>query len=50
MAAAGGAAADPFRGRVAQVRMNATTVQNVVTYDTIIEFDNHATLGKFVSN
>lgn len=31
---------DTFRGRVAQVRMNATTVQNVVTYDTIIEFDN----------
>jgi len=29
-----------FRGRVRQVRMNATTVQNVVTYDTIIEFDN----------
>jgi HlyD family secretion protein len=29
-----------FRGKVAQVRMNATTVQNVVTYDTIIEFDN----------
>src|SRR6267142_2826568 len=31
---------DTFRGRVAQVRMNATTVQNVVTYDTIIEFAN----------
>jgi HlyD family secretion protein len=31
---------DTFRGRVAQVRMNATTVQNVVTYDTIIEFEN----------
>ncbi len=29
-----------FRGRVTQVRMNATTVQNVVTYDTIIDFDN----------
>jgi len=29
-----------FRGRVQQVRMNATMVQNVVTYDTIIEFDN----------
>src|SRR4030081_188653 len=27
---------DTFRGRVAQVRMNATTVQSVVTYDTII--------------
>ena len=25
---------------VSQVRMNATTVQNVVTYDTIIEFAN----------
>src|SRR6266852_2761008 len=31
---------DTFHGRVTQVRMNATTVQNVVTYDTIIEFDN----------
>ncbi|HEV2987221.1 MAG TPA: efflux RND transporter periplasmic adaptor subunit [Candidatus Angelobacter sp.] len=31
---------DEFRGKVAQIRMNATTVQNVVTYDTIIEFDN----------
>jgi HlyD family secretion protein len=31
---------DEFHGRVAQIRMNATTVQNVVTYDTIIEFDN----------
>jgi HlyD family secretion protein len=29
-----------FRGRVKQVRMNAYTVQNVVTYDTIIEFEN----------
>jgi HlyD family secretion protein len=29
-----------FNGKVAQVRMNATTVQNVVTYDTIVEFDN----------
>src|SRR5262252_2850170 len=29
-----------FHGTVKQVRMNATTVQNVVTYDTIIEFDN----------
>ncbi|HJY87668.1 MAG TPA: efflux RND transporter periplasmic adaptor subunit [Candidatus Acidoferrales bacterium] len=29
-----------FRGVVKQVRMNATTIQNVVTYDTIIEFDN----------
>jgi HlyD family secretion protein len=31
---------DTFHGRVAQVRMNATMVQSVVTYDTIIEFDN----------
>ncbi len=29
-----------FRGRVLEVRMNATVVQNVVTYDTVIEFDN----------
>jgi len=31
---------ETFRGRVTQVRMNAYQVQNVVTYDTIIEFDN----------
>jgi HlyD family secretion protein len=31
---------DQFRGHVSQVRMNATTVQNVVTYDTIVDFDN----------
>src|SRR5215470_2876898 len=31
---------ETFHGVVKQVRMNATTVQNVVTYDTIIEFDN----------
>ncbi|OLC91215.1 MAG: efflux RND transporter periplasmic adaptor subunit [Acidobacteria bacterium] len=31
---------ETFRGVVSQVRMNATTVQNVVTYDTIIEFAN----------
>ena len=31
---------DTFRGVVGQVRMNATTVQSVVTYDTIIEFAN----------
>jgi HlyD family secretion protein len=31
---------ETFNGHVRQVRMNATTVQNVVTYDTIIEFDN----------
>ena len=29
-----------FHGMVDQVRMNATTVQNVVTYDTIVDFDN----------
>jgi len=31
---------DQFRGQVSQIRMNATTVQNVVTYDTIIDFAN----------
>src|SRR3984885_9643722 len=31
---------DTFHGAVSQVRMNATTVQSVVTYDTIIEFNN----------
>jgi HlyD family secretion protein len=31
---------DTFHGTVGQVRMNATTVQSVVTYDTIIEFAN----------
>jgi HlyD family secretion protein len=31
---------ETFHGVVSQVRMNATTVQNVVTYDTIIEFAN----------
>ena len=31
---------ETFRGRVSQIRMNATTVQNVVTYDTIVDFDN----------
>jgi HlyD family secretion protein len=31
---------DAFTGRVSQVRMNATTVQNVVTYNSIIDFDN----------
>jgi len=29
-----------FHGVVSQVRMNPTTVQNVVTYDAVIEFDN----------
>ncbi len=31
---------DTFAGRVSQIRMNATTVQNVVTYNTVIDFDN----------
>jgi HlyD family secretion protein len=31
---------DTFHGVVSQVRMNATMVQSVVTYDTIIEFAN----------
>jgi HlyD family secretion protein len=31
---------DVFHGMVSQVRMNPTTVQSVVTYDTIIEFGN----------
>jgi HlyD family secretion protein len=31
---------DTFTGTVSQVRMNSTIVQNVVTYDTIIDFDN----------
>jgi HlyD family secretion protein len=31
---------DEFRGVVSQMRMNATTVQTVVTYDTIIDFAN----------
>src|SRR4029077_17717306 len=31
---------DTFRGVVNQARMNATMVQSVVTYDTIIEFAN----------
>ena len=29
-----------FTGRVMQIRMNPTTVQNVVTYDTVVQFDN----------
>ncbi len=29
-----------FHGTVTQIRMDATTVQNVVTYDTVIDFDN----------
>ena len=31
---------DVFRGVVSQIRMNPTTVQNVVTYDAIIDFAN----------
>ena len=31
---------DTFSGRVDQIRMNATVVQNVVTYNTVINFDN----------
>jgi HlyD family secretion protein len=31
---------ETFTGTVSQVRMNSTVVQNVVTYDTIIDFDN----------
>jgi HlyD family secretion protein len=31
---------DTFTGEVTQVRMNPTTVQNVVTYDTVIDFAN----------
>jgi len=29
-----------FHGTVSQIRMNATTVQNVVTYNTVIDFAN----------
>jgi HlyD family secretion protein len=31
---------DLYSGAVTQIRMNPTTVQNVVTYDAIIEFEN----------
>jgi HlyD family secretion protein len=31
---------DTFNGRIKEVRINPTTVQNVVTYDTVIEFEN----------
>jgi HlyD family secretion protein len=31
-----------FHGRVSAVRLNATTVQNVVTYNTVIDFENPA--------
>src|SRR5437588_5549920 len=33
---------DTFRGAVSQIRMNPTTVQNVVTYDAVIDFANPA--------
>src|SRR5438046_2188037 len=33
---------DTFRGVVSQIRMNPTTVQNVVTYDAVIDFANPA--------
>jgi HlyD family secretion protein len=31
---------ETFHGAVTQVRMNPTSVQNVVTYDAVIDFDN----------
>jgi HlyD family secretion protein len=31
---------EQFRGRVVEIRLNPTTVQNVVTYSTIIDFSN----------
>lgn len=31
---------ESFRGHVRQIRLNPTTVQNVVTYDTVVAFDN----------
>jgi HlyD family secretion protein len=31
---------ETFNGMVSQVRMNATTIQNVVTYNTMVAFDN----------
>ncbi len=31
---------DTFLGQVSQIRKNPQTVQNVVTYDTVIEFEN----------
>jgi HlyD family secretion protein len=32
--------ADTFRGQVSAIRLNATIVQNVVTYDTVVTFNN----------
>lgn len=31
---------DVFHGRVSNIRLNPTTVQNVVTYNTVIDFNN----------
>ena len=31
---------ETFRGRVSAIRLNSYTVQNVVTYDTVIDFEN----------
>jgi len=31
---------ETFTGHVSQIRLNATTVQNVVTYTTVVDFDN----------
>ncbi len=31
---------ETFRGTVSQIRMNPTTIQNVVTYDAIVDFPN----------
>ncbi len=31
---------ETFSGHVSQIRLNATTVQNVVTYTTVVDFDN----------
>jgi HlyD family secretion protein len=31
---------ETFQGRVSAIRLNATTIQNVVTYSTIVDFEN----------
>src|SRR5215469_16058506 len=31
---------ETFKGQISQVRLNAATVQNVVTYTTVVDFDN----------
>jgi HlyD family secretion protein len=31
---------DTFAGRIREVRLNSTMVQNVVTYDTVVDFEN----------